>query len=60
MTLPKSAMIGKNAQLLPAKSALNALGKTNRTIVDYSKQVPTNPVDNPQPLLVNLMSKVNT
>jgi hypothetical protein len=57
-TPPKGASWGKKSKLLPSKSGLNELGKTNRTIMDYSKQVPTNP-SAPQmsPLLVNLPNR---
>ena len=34
---------GKKAKQLPAKSALNALDKTQRTINDYAKLSPINP-----------------
>lgn len=43
---------------LPKKSALNQLvTKPNRTILDYSKMVPTQPTSDPNPLLVDLMRK---
>jgi hypothetical protein len=54
---PKDTRWGKRSKLLPSKSGLNALNRSNRTITDYSKQVPTNPVDEANPLLVNLMRK---
>jgi hypothetical protein len=54
---PRTSRFGKKSRLLPNKAGLNDLGKSGRTIVDYSKQVPTNPADNPSPLLINLMRK---
>ena len=54
---PTPASWGKKSKLLPSKSGLNMLGKSQRTIQDYSKQVPTNPTDSPHPLLVDLMRK---
>ena len=54
---PSKASWGKQSKLLPSKAGLNLLGKSQRTLMDYSKQVPTNPTDDPNPLLVNLMRK---
>lgn len=47
---------GSKSGLLPSKKGLNVLGKSNRTINDYAKQVPTNP-DTDKPLLLDLMQK---
>lgn len=50
--------IGKTSTQLPSKTAMNSLVKNpGRTIVDYSKMVPTQSTTDPQPLLVNLMRK---
>jgi hypothetical protein len=57
MPKPAGATWGKKSKLLPSKSGLNVLNKSNRTLMDYSKQVPTNPADNQSPLLVDLMRK---
>lgn len=48
---------GKKSALLPNKTSLNSLNRTQRTIVDYAKRVPTNPAVPDSPLLVNLMRK---
>ena len=55
MPKPSVATWGKKSKLLPKRAALDALNKSPRTINDYAKEVPTNPVDNPHPLLVDLM-----
>lgn len=59
MKIPRSkpTMWGSKSKLLPNKTALNVLNKSNRTINDYSKQVPTNPASSDQPLLIGLMPK---
>jgi len=57
MPKPSGATWGKKSKLLPSKSGLNALNKSNRTLMDYSKEVPTNPADNRSPLLIDLMRK---
>lgn len=54
MPKPTTATWGKKSKLLPSKAGLNALDKSQRTLMDYSKEVPTNPVDQPHPLLIDL------
>ena len=57
MKKPTISTFGKKSKLLPTKAGLNQLGKSKRTLLDYSKQVPTNPIDDQSPLLINLMRK---
>lgn len=49
---------GKKSKLLPSKTGLKELDKSQRTLTDYTKQVPTNPKDEPVPLLQKLRRKL--
>jgi hypothetical protein len=57
MKKPTFTTMGKKSKLLPSRTAMNQLGKSQRTLLDYAKQVPTNPADEKSPLLINLMRK---
>lgn len=59
MKFPKATTStwGKKSKLLPTKTGLNTLNKSPRSVMDYAKQVPTIPTDDPNPLLVDLMRK---
>lgn len=48
---------GKKSKILPSKQGLANLGKSQRTVLDYSKEVPTLNDQEENPLLVNLMRK---
>lgn len=46
--------IGKKSKQLPTREGLNALGKTGRTIADYSKASPLTPDEAPPSIMQNL------
>lgn len=50
---------GKKSKLLPNRAALNTINRSQHTLLDYSKETPTNLTDPiaGSPLLVNLMRK---
>jgi len=48
------AKIGKTSRPLPGRGGLNDLGKSKRTIVDYAKATPVNPIE-PNPAEVKVL-----
>jgi hypothetical protein len=54
---PRKDKIGKEHKLLPSKAGLNTLAQSQRTLLDYSKQVPTQNQTDANPLIVDLARK---
>lgn len=46
--------VGKKSRTLPTRGGLNDLGKSKRTITDYSKASPMNPIE-PNPAEVKIL-----